>query len=142
MIWTSGCWNKPRTLVWPCPPQPTIARLIFSLGATNFVPPSTCRGTRVIPATAVVVPARNLRRVRGCLLVFDFIDEYLIARPLEVSRNHPDGRPRLPAWLLRQSGGRCCQPAPQSPPRFSPQRESGRPARRRRLRHWFRNLPR
>ena len=37
--------------------------LTLSLGATNFGPPKTCRGTKLKPATAVAVLAMNLRRV-------------------------------------------------------------------------------
>src|SRR6516162_9962038 len=41
-----------------------MAMLIFSLGATNFVPPSTWRGTMLMPAAAAAVVPRNFRRVR------------------------------------------------------------------------------
>src|SRR5690348_1272903 len=39
--------------------------LTFSLGATNFGPPKTWRGTRLKPATAPAVVAGNFRRVKG-----------------------------------------------------------------------------
>src|ERR1039457_1167629 len=65
MICASAWLNRPRTFTWPWPPQPTMAMLIFSLGATNFGPPRTCRGTREKPATVAAVAARNLRRVSG-----------------------------------------------------------------------------
>src|SRR4030042_6543090 len=60
-IWASFSPNRPRALVRPCPPQPMIAMYTFSLGATNFAPPSTCRGTMLNAAAAPAAPINRLR---------------------------------------------------------------------------------
>src|ERR1019366_6056630 len=46
----------------PSVPQPICATVIFSLGATNPAPPSTCRGTIVNAAAAAPPVAMNFRR--------------------------------------------------------------------------------
>src|SRR4051794_1232263 len=61
---TSGLARIPpiSRIAWV--PKPTQARVIFSLGATNPAPPSTCRGT-IVKAVAAAPPARiNWRRER------------------------------------------------------------------------------
>jgi hypothetical protein len=63
MIWQSSSWNRARALVRPWPPAPINATFTLSLGATNCVPPSTCRGTMVNAAAAALVVAMNSRRV-------------------------------------------------------------------------------
>src|SRR5581483_4880589 len=57
-----------------------MAMLIFSLGATNFGPPNTWRGTRVNPATVAAVAARNLRRFNGVLTGSGFFTPKFIKR--------------------------------------------------------------
>src|SRR5512137_920875 len=45
-----------------CVPKPMHASVTLSLGATNPVPPRTCRGTMVTAAAAAAAPERNPRR--------------------------------------------------------------------------------
>jgi len=64
MICTSANWNSAPMFARPWPPQPIRATLTFSLGATNWGPPSTWRGTTVNAATAEAVAPRNWRRLK------------------------------------------------------------------------------
>ncbi|MCX6578272.1 MAG: hypothetical protein NTV82_18025 [Candidatus Aminicenantes bacterium] len=47
----------------PFPPTPTQPMFSVSLGAWKPRPPSTCRGTIIMPAAAVAVPPKNSRLV-------------------------------------------------------------------------------
>src|SRR5438132_5889493 len=85
MIWASGSLRSERILVLPCPPAPMMAMLTFSLGGTNFGPPSTCRGRIVKAATEVAVAPRNLRRVIGDLVGGVFMVSEILACKFRLS---------------------------------------------------------
>src|SRR5438552_3447179 len=74
MICAWDSFNRARIFVLPCPPAPIMAIFTFSLGATNFEPPSTWRGTIVNAATVVAVAPRNRRRVISGRVAFVFIE--------------------------------------------------------------------
>ena len=85
MICASFNANKAFMFARPCPPQPMRATLTFSLGAANFGPPSTWRGTTVNAAAATDAAAtadqhvaasveavrKLISRTSGDILVFE-----------------------------------------------------------------------
>src|SRR5581483_10152552 len=102
MICASGSLKSDSMFVRPCPPQPTIAMLTFSLGATNPGPPSTCRGTRENTAAVPALARINRRRLNFLDLFIGFLSVagraqfFRVAKPAHV----PDARRNVRQRIL------------------------------------------